>query len=61
MKYVAVFDVGGTDVKYGLFNPADSTLVLSNLFQHVRKGRTFIYQNIIDKINELKQTYDLLG
>ena len=59
MKYVAVFDVGGTDVKYGLFNPADSTLVFKQSFPTCAgKGGPFIYQNIIDKINELKQTYD---
>jgi predicted NBD/HSP70 family sugar kinase len=62
MKYVAVFDVGGTDVKYGLFNPADSTLVFKQSFPTCAgKGGPFIYQNIIDKTNELKQTYDLLG
>ena len=62
MKYVAVFDVGGTEVKYGLFDPADNTLVFKQSFPTcAENGAPFIYNNIIDKINELKQNYDLMG
>lgn len=62
MKYIAVFDVGGTDVKYGVFNPATNSLVFKQSFPtEAHNGAPHIFNNIINKINELKTLYDLMG
>lgn len=62
MKKYICFDIGGTSVKYGILNE-DSTIVEKDSFESnaLSIGGVGIVDNIIKRIKDLKEKYDLEG
>lgn len=62
MKNYICFDIGGTSVKYGILNE-DSSILMKDSFPSdaLEVGGIGIINNIVTKVNELKNTYELNG
>ena len=62
MKNYICFDIGGTSVKYGILKE-DSSILMKDSFPSdaIEVGGIGIINNIVTRVNELKNTYELNG
>lgn len=61
MKYYAAFDIGGSAVKFGLFDGNDKLIVKDSMPTEAEKGPCVWMKNIVSKVNGFKKDYDLAG
>lgn len=62
MKYIATFDLGGTDIKYGVIDSQKQKLIYKNSFSTPnQEGGQVIINAIINKIHKLQETFSLDG
>lgn len=61
MKYFAVFDIGGTAIKYGIVNEKGEILESFTMPTEAQKGPDEWLLNIVDRVNEFKAKYTLSG
>ena len=61
MRYYALFDIGGTSIKYGLCTE-DGRLISSSLMDtEAEKGADTWMRKVADKVNEMKLSNELSG
>lgn len=62
MKYIATFDLGGTDIKYGVIDAVRNELIYKSSYPTPnQEGGLVIVNSIINKIFELQKTYSFDG
>jgi len=59
---IVAFDIGGTDIKYGIIEKASEKLIYKNkMATEIAKGRERFIDKLVQKVEELKKDYDVTG
>ncbi len=61
MKQIISFDIGGTDIKYGIISSDYQIIEHDKMATHALQGGKSIIDKVIKKINEYKLKYTLSG
>lgn len=61
MNQYITFDIGGTDIKFGIITNEGELLFTSHMATDAHKGGPDLIQRVIKKANELKGQYEVMG
>lgn len=59
--YTLLFDIGGTDIKYGIINQQHRFIMKDKMTTDIRFGGLSIIEQVIDKAQALKSSHDVTG